>query len=228
MKNTTTFYETQIAKGLSLDTVRQQESLVNVFENWCQIHKIKAVKASYNDVLEFVEYLQSINNKAVTIRSKLNVLSHYFNYLEVETNVADQINFKNGVRLLVHSQLEIEEIEAIFEAQKTHGITNKRNKVVLSLIVNQGLERHDFERIECKDVDLENGKIHVPATRASNARVMFLKPSQVLLFQDYLVNIRPSLLEGKENLTEKLIVNFKGRKHDVKGLVFHILKPLKV
>jgi site-specific recombinase XerD len=81
-------------------------------------------------------------------------LAHYFDYLDVKINVARLIKLKGGIRTRLYLALETEELNAIFEAQKTHGITNKRNKVVLSLIVNQGLQRDDFERIECKDIDL--------------------------------------------------------------------------
>jgi site-specific recombinase XerD len=154
MKKTTTFYETQIAKGLCLDTVRQQEKIAFAFENWCELQKIKPEKASYNDVLEYVNHLQSIKNMPATIRSKMNTLAHYFDYLDVKINVARLIKLKGGIRTRLYLALETEELNAIFEAQKTHGITNKRNKVVLSLIVNQGLQRDDFERIECKDIDL--------------------------------------------------------------------------
>jgi hypothetical protein len=61
-----------------------------------------------------------------------------------------------------------------------------------------------------------------------NARVMSLVPSQILLFQYYLEQIRPEMLIEKSIYTEQFIVNFKGKSHDVKGLVFHILKPLKI
>jgi site-specific recombinase XerD len=222
------YYENQIQKGLSLNTARQQESVINAFLLWCEIQKIKPKNASYNHVLAYVDHLKNAQNKPATIRFKLRSLSHYFDFLQCKINVADQVKFRNGTRILLHLQLENEELEAIFEAQNLNGIANKRNKVVLSLLIYQGLQSDDFERIELKDIDLENGKIHVPGSRFMNARILDLNPKQTLLFQDYLLNIRPALLIENATPTDQFIVNLKGKKHTNSGLVFTIMKPLKI
>ena len=108
----TTFYENQISKGLCLDTVRQQEKIALAFENWCKIQQINPKKASYNDVLEYVNHLQSIKNMPATIRTKLNTLAHYFDYLDVKINVARLIKLKGGIRTRLYLALETQELNA--------------------------------------------------------------------------------------------------------------------
>jgi site-specific recombinase XerD len=136
-----TFYEYQIEKGLKLATAKQQESYVNQFLSWCEIHKIKAKKANYNDVMEFVNHLKSANNKHATIRFKLKCLSHYFEFLGVKINVANLVQLKGGTRESVYFALENSELQAIFEAQKTNGLAKKRDQIVLSLLIFQGFQK---------------------------------------------------------------------------------------
>jgi integrase/recombinase XerD len=223
-----TFYENQVERGMKMKTAKQQNVIINEFLEWCKLNKITAKNTTYNDVLEYVNYLRSIDNAHQTQVSKLRALAYYFDFIEMKINVAQLVKLKGGTREMMYFVLEKEELLAIFEAQKTHGLAKKRDQIVLSLIIFQGLQTEDFERIEVKDINLELGTISVPGSYMLNARVMALVPLQILLFNKYLEQIRPEMLEGKPEKTERFIVNLKGKKNDVKGLVFNILKPLKI
>jgi site-specific recombinase XerD len=222
-----TFYENQVEKGLKMKTAKQQNTSVNQFLEWCKLYKIIAKTASYNDVMHYVDHLKSINNVHQTQLSKLKALSHYFDFLGVKINVANLVKLQGGTRETMYFGLEKQELLAIFEAQKTYGLAKKRDQIVLSLVIFQGLQSEDFERIEIKDIDLELGTVFVPGSYTLNARVLPLAPVQILLFSKYLSQIRPAMLEGKSNETEQFIVNYKGKYHKMKSLVFSILKPLK-
>src|SRR5690606_4754464 len=122
--------------------------------------------------------------------------------------------------------LSSEELKALYECQSTHGLINKRNKVLLSLVVFQGVGSTELARIEVKDLDLVNGKIYIPATRTTNSRTLELKVQQMLLFQDYIVNVRPVILKESAKTSECLLVS-QGKGMLLNNVISIVLRKLR-
>jgi len=104
----------------------------------------------------------------------------------------------------------------------------KRNTVILGLIVYQGLNTGSLEKLEVKNLDLEKGIIHIPATdHKLNPRKLPLEAVQILPLKAYLEKTRPQLLElttaNKDN--QKLFP--KSEKTEFSSVTGSILKRLK-
>jgi integrase/recombinase XerD len=201
------FTKYQEQKGYARNTIRSNENTVTNFKTWCESEKIEFEKVGYNELLAFVQYCQIQGNKINTIRMKIKSLSHYFEFLERAENPAMLIKLQGQTRQIPHNLLDEEELKAIYELQHTKGLAGKRTKVLLSLVIFQAVAPIELERIELKDVDLLEAKIYIPATRTTNSRTLDLKPFQLLLFQDYMLNIRKDILKKFNRESEKLLVS---------------------
>ena len=194
------------SKGEAHNTVRTRENTVSDFKAWNSKETV-----SYEDIVDYVDYCKSKGNIAHTIRLKIKSLEHYFEYLikegKAKQNPAKFVKLKGGIRKIPHNLLSGEELQELYACQSTYGLTQKRNKVLLSLVVFQAVGSSELSRIELKDVDLMNGKIYVPGGRTSNGRTLDLKVQQLLLFQDYITNTRPEILKKADNKSAYLLVN---------------------
>ncbi len=106
------------------------------------------------------------------------------------------------------------------------GIEDPIRKIILGLIIYQGLDRNEIFKLKVNGLDLVNGRIRVGSSLRKNERFLELKPYQILLFYDYIKEndfkneLFPSF--GKENrirkLLEKLLLDLKKQSGDVINL----------
>jgi len=117
------------------------------------------------------------------------------------------INIKGVKKEVIHNILEAEELEDLYysydvETNKT--AVRKRNKIIVGLLVYQGVNTRDLQQLEIENVQLYKGKITIPGTKKSNSREIELKPWQLMEFMEYLNEIRPKLLRQVNKETEQL------------------------
>lgn len=98
-------------------------------------------------------------------------------------NPIENTTIKNEKRTINYNLLESEELEELyynFETDKYqeeyHKYTLKRAKVIIGLIVYQGMNTTDLGNRKTEHLQLNKGKIYVPSTKRSNARELKLKP----------------------------------------------------
>jgi site-specific recombinase XerD len=229
MKNQTqivkAFLEGQIQKGNAEATAKRQVNSIKNYNEWCKSEEIKPSKSSYQNMMDYIEYLQSTGNKTRTIRQKLTALGHYFEFLNVP-NPALLIKLKGSEKTVPNRLLTGQELIEIYQLYPTHGITRKRNKVLLSLLVFQGVCPSELPNIELKDVDLNNGTIYIPSIRTTNARTLELKAHQLLLFQDYLLKVRPLILQQANKQSDRLLIT-TGQSNKLRNIIAPILKQIR-
>ena len=83
-----------------------------------------------------------------------------------------------------------------------------RNKVLISLMIYQGLTSDELIRLEVKNIDLDSGKLYVKASSKLERRTLPLDGSQILLLERYINETR---LKLKRCTTEKLILTKLGK-----------------
>ncbi len=157
-----TFNEYLLNKSEAVSTIKTRLNTVKQFLEWVESEELKLENIAYNELMEYVASCKQKGNKVHTIRLKIRSLSVYFDFLisekKLEANPCTLVKLKGGVRTIAHNLLSSEELLEIYELQTTFGLTQKRNKVLLSLVIFQGVGRLDLARIELKDIDLMNGK----------------------------------------------------------------------
>jgi integrase/recombinase XerD len=96
--------------------------------------------------------------------------------------------------------------------QERNGLSRKRNKVILGLIVYQAVRSEELTRIQVTDVKLRTGEIMIPGTRRSNERTLKLDPAQMIDLMEYLNDTRKRILahRGAPGPVQELFLSMEG------------------
>lgn len=218
-------------EGQRLTTYNGCKNIAGQFLEYLQQEQINYLQASYSDILNYIDHLKEKGNKKSSINGSLNGIRHFYNYLQTEnkvkSNPVDGLRIRNITRKIPHDLLEWEELEKIYKDFKTTGITGKRNKTILSLLIYQGLNTGELTAIELKDVKLEEGKIYIPKVGRSNSRILQLEAHQILQLQKYITVVRPIILAVSEKQSDKLFIstgNSKRMDNSYARMLNHIRK----
>ena len=215
-------------------TIATHKREVKHFKKWCIRNHITPQTIDYKSCLKYIKYLKGKGNSQKTINHKLSSLKSYFNYL---VNVAlradnpiENTHVKGVKSTINYHLLESEELEDIYYSFETgkyqeayHKYTAKRAKVIVGLMVYQGLNTTDLGHLSTEHLQLSKGKIYVPSTRRSNPRELELKPWQIMAFIEYINEVRPMLQNKLQNHSEALFPS----NARFNAVVCQILKKLK-
>ncbi|MPS73182.1 MAG: hypothetical protein E2590_08530 [Chryseobacterium sp.] len=170
---------------------------------------------------EIMLYLQNLQKKELsqsTKKLRIYAIKHYFDYL-IETgksteNPAKRIKLKGGQKQKVYPSLAMQELQNIYqnyEIPKTddershhnwfsnYRISRERNKVIIGLLIYQGITTAEIGRILVEDLDLRNGKIDIRGGRIGRDRTLELKSHQIMDLMEYLYKTRAELLKYQTN-----------------------------
>ena len=79
--------------------------------------------------------------------------------------------------------------------QQKNILSRRRNKVILSLLVYQGLKVEEVAALNLQDLQLREGKITIHSQRRTAARTMKLESHQVYELMDYVHETKKQFLE---------------------------------
>lgn len=221
-----TFTEHLIQNSFSFATAKRHGYIADDFKEWCKAEGVELDQVDYTTMMNYIHMLKHIGNKTRTIQQKLTVLRHLYAYLELGVNPALLIKLQRDTQQTPHGLLNQEELKEMYEAYPTHGLINKRDKILLGLIIYQGVTSGELERIETTDVDLHQGKIYIPAMRKTNGRTLELKSFQLLLLQDYMLTVRIKILQQADKTSLKLLVSIGKSENQLHNVVPKVIKNL--
>lgn len=205
------FVEYLRKEGHRVNTYNSCKNITARFLEYLEKEQISYLEVSYSDILSYINHLKEKGNKKSTINSILNSIRHFYNYLQtgnkVESNPAETIRIRNIARKVPHNIIEWNDLEQLYKDFKTVGITGKRNKIILSLTIYQGLNTGEITAIELKDIKLEEGNIYIPKVGRSNSRIMKLEAFQILQIQKYITEVRPVIIAITEKVSDKLFLS---------------------
>ncbi|WP_312079499.1 tyrosine-type recombinase/integrase [Chryseobacterium sp.] len=191
--------ENYLQNELSEGTVKNYLYEIQKFRR----HYRNPEKISYQNLMEYVELLRK-NYNPQSVKRTIYAIKKYYDYLitigKVKTNIAGNIKIKDGKENPIQLQelLTEKELQKLLELRKErYPILEKRNQIIMSLLVNQALLVGDIERLKIEDLDLQNAKIKVQKTGITNERILDLKAEQILLFYQYLKDDREKMKEKR-------------------------------
>ena len=189
-----------------------QKSLTR-FTKWCVTYGTTAEAIDYKTFLKYIEHLRKGKLKAKTIQIYVSNLKSYFSYLEQanyrEQNIIKELNIRGVKKTIISNYLEFEELEDLYYSYPTNkgnAMARKRNKIIVGLLVYQGLNTRDLQLLEVENIQLYKGKIQVLGTKKSNTREIELKPWQLMELMEYINEIRPKVLIATHKATEQLLL----------------------
>ncbi|MET3047429.1 tyrosine-type recombinase/integrase [Flavobacterium covae] len=204
MNNFITYFEKQ---GYSNKSLAIFQRAINRLELWMNNFGTTKEEIDYKTFLKYVEELKKTKIKTNTLQSYIGNLKIYFNYLQEENYRADNpiesINIKGKVKTVLGHLLTADELEDLYYSYETkdNDLTRKRNKIIIGLLVYQGLHTKELQHLKEEHIELYKGKIHIPQTNKTNGRTLELKPWQLMEFMEYINQIRPQIVpKHEENL----------------------------
>lgn len=158
------------------------------FSGWLQREGLTVEEVTYSHLLLYIKERQQRGEKKKYVNQGLTAVRHYYGYLihrqVTDYNPASNLHVRGVPRRLPHGLLEREELDTLY--QRYNG--NLRNKVLLGLLVFQGLAVTELQQLQPNHIDLTRAKVTVPATATSNGRTLPLEACQVLELQNYLAS----------------------------------------
>lgn len=222
-------------QGYSKTTIRSHTKSIEPFLKWCKRNKETPELIDYKTFLKYIKYLQrKVKTSKRTQKHQIGITKIYFKYLLSENHRADNpiedLNLKGVKRSFNHNLLDADELEDLYYSFETdnyqedyHKYTNKRAKIIIGLLVYQGLNTTDLSHLKTEHLQLSKGKIYIPSTRRSNARTLELKPWQIMEFMAYINEARPIIQDKIKTYDEQLFpINAR-----FNSIVYHIFKKLK-
>jgi integrase/recombinase XerD len=185
-----TFEQHLQSKRYSPSTIAGYCKGEGVLSGWLREQQIAGEAATYNDVLAFMQYLQEQGRSKRTVNFQLNIVRHYFTYLiatgKREDNPAAGVYVRGIVRTLPGNLLPMEELEELYRCYQLQLNVDPAKKLMLGLLIYQGLQTEEITRLEREHVHLKEGKLFIKGTSYSNERWLPLQAHQVVDWQQYL------------------------------------------
>ncbi|MEA1786095.1 tyrosine-type recombinase/integrase [Arenibacter sp. GZD96] len=207
------------------------------FIEWTESSGHGFIDFDYKKAVNYVAYLQKRHANIRTINGKIAATRQYFNFLvekcEASENPFAEILVKGDkAKKMLQNILSADELEDLYYSYETENRTDKRtssilagkrNKVMLGLMVYQGLSTTDMKRLRPEHVEPQKGKVYIPSGKIGGRRELALMPWQVMELVEYLNDTWPQLARRK-NTDGELFPVTNGRLTDT---VAHIIKKLR-
>jgi integrase/recombinase XerD len=215
-------------------TIKSYVNGIETFIKWCGRNSTAPNNIDYKAFLKYIKYLTRKGTTKKTVKHRLGITKNYFKFLLSENyrtdNPIGDINIKGVRRTINYNLLEADELEDLYYSFETdkyqeeyHKYTLKRGKVIIGLIVYQGLNTTDLGNLKIEHLQLSKGKIYVPSAKRSNARELELKPWQIMEFMEYVNEVRPTIQNKITNHSDQLF-NTNAR---FSSIIHHTFKKLK-
>jgi integrase/recombinase XerD len=239
--------ETYLKKqGYGAGTIQQIRNYAACYLSWLKSTGTTQTDATYNDLLIYIGCCRDDGNSTRQINQKLNAIRKYYSYLqyndETIKNPASGLYLKGTKRGIPNNLIEKEELQKLYNCYQVYDLRTARNKVILSLLINQALTTGELHMLEPEHINLKSCTIEIPGTNHSNGRRLKLEASQIIELYEYLTDIRPAILEtitsypkcpGRkskdpdlERLNSQLIISMNGSAN-IKNSLKHMINALK-
>jgi integrase/recombinase XerD len=198
-------YETMLNKEQFSDHyVRQNANYAGAFLQWIQNESLAIEQVTYAEVLDYADKLNKSGLSSGHINRNLVAIRYYFNQLQkqgkAQLNPAAGLFLKGRISTLPQGLLTKAELVSLYEAYPATDSRTIRNKVILSLLIFQGLSTADLHRLETSHIKLKEGKIYIPSGRQTNSRVLKLEAEQIMQLHEYIGQIRPEILVSQKDI----------------------------
>jgi integrase/recombinase XerD len=191
----------------------------------------QAAQAVYKDIVSYIGTLREKYSNASTLNRILCSIRAYYDFLcytgRRTDNPAKAIKLRDqrSKDIQLQDLFTTEELEALLNRPERYNNLAQRNRVLISLLVYQALLPGEMEALTVQDINLDTGNIYIKPTTSTNKRELQLKPSQILLFYQYIHEMRPKL-SGK-NKSDALLIGIRGTPMSSDDIVKHVIRSYK-
>jgi integrase/recombinase XerD len=230
--------------GNGRDTIRQKSNYAGYFLKWLESEGLQPENTRYTDLLSFIDYCKTEGNSKKHINSKLRSIRNLYEYLKTQNpkiiNPAVNLNLKGTHKKVISGIIDFTELETLYQSIETNDNRSKRNKIILGLLIYQGVTTEELQGLEPAHLKLKEGKIYIQGNRRRSSRKLELKPFQILELHEYLTEIRPKILSeitaprparkpnaiNEAKLEKQLFISINGSEN-IKNSLLHMFKAIQ-
>ena len=221
------FTEWLLLKKYSPQTVTSIIRVVEYFREWAATENIfELEEICYQDAMMFMAWSSKHGASQKTIANYLNHVRKFYQFLMSEGTITENpvahIKVQGIKRKIYHDILNVEELKTLHQnypvtiehepgkiipPQEKNILSRRRNKVILGLLVYQGLRVEEVAALNVQDLHLREGKITIHSQRRTAARTMRLESQQLYELMDYVYEIRKQII-ASSGITDKLFAQW--------------------
>jgi site-specific recombinase XerD len=210
------FKEWLLLKKYSPATTVTTIRIMEYFKGWAATENIfEPEEITYQDAMMFISWSSKHGASQKTIANYLNHIRKFYQFLisegTIKENPVAHIKVQGIKRKVYHDILNVDELQTLYNLypttitaeagknippQEKNILSRRRNKVILSLLIYQGLRVEEVAAINLQDLQLREGKITIHAQRRTAARIMKLESHQVYELMDYIHETRKEFLQN--------------------------------
>jgi len=221
----------------SQSTITVHKLRIRRFKSWLEKYGITEHELNYSSLLKYAKYLQTEKKyERQSTNNELRAVKLYYDYLidkeVLIDNPAEDMAIRGKRIKVISNLLSEEELEDLYYSYDIEHYdtffkaTKLRDKVVLGLMVFQGITAIELYHLQEEYLQLSKGKIDIPSTRRSNARTMKLQPLQIIDLMNYINTQRPYLYKRMTTgNTEQFIF---GTINQMYSITHRIIRTLKL
>lgn len=215
-------------QGLRPSTIASYERCLRPFMEW--LDGTGPAEIGYTDLLGYVRHCRDKGYKRGRINKLMGVVRRYYAYLkrtgEASDDPAAGLFIRDRGERVPRDLMDEERLEALYRGFDRKGLAGERNKVILGLLIFQGLTTGELGMLEPGHLRLREGRMEVPGTGRSNGRTLKLEAPQMIGMQEYVTRTRERILELTGKRSDKLLVSTGGA-HHLRGSLDKLIRKLK-
>lgn len=185
-----------VEKNFSDYTVSAYKSDVLSFFIWA--NNINPEKVTYNQLREYLHFIQKFNYKKTTIARKIASIRTFFKYLYksqfIEINPAENLTAPKKPKALPKFLTE-DELNKILDNIKIDTPSGLRNKAILELLSATGMRVSELSNLNFENLNLDENEITVFGKGAKERIVLISERAKKFLTQ-YIEVARPLILKN--------------------------------
>lgn len=206
-------------------TVSYIEDIYKYLEFTEKKHISSALKIKYEDINNYLKYLDDNNYKVTSITRKIVSIKLFHKYLNMEFNIPDEslklINPK--YRRKLPNILTIEEVDNLLDI-KLENAYDYRNKAMLELMYSSGLRISELISLKISDIDLDNGYVRCFG-KGKKERIVPIGEYALDYLKKYINEYRDTMKKGY--YTENIFLNNHGKSMTRQGFFLIVKKIAK-
>lgn len=225
------------AKGFTHKSIQSMLVIFHQYHQWVDREHLALTEVRYHDLLLFMSHCQKTGKAQRTIGHYLTTIRHFYDHLisasVITTNPATGIKVKGIRKKVLYHILSSHERHQLYNSYEASMARQRRDKVILGLLVYQGVRTEELAKLETGHIHLREGKIEIPGGRKSNGRTLPLEPHQIMDLYDYVLNVRNELMrmppkrKVQSTTTEQLFIGAGGHCSSMSNFIHPLMITLR-
>ena len=215
----------KVDKKLSKNTLESYQRDIYQYKEYLNENNINYTNLKHEDIINYLEYLNSLNKKASTISRHLASIRLFCQYL-VKNKIAKEDPTRGiqspKIEKKAPNVLSSQEVSLLLEQPRGEDLKSIRDEAMLEIAYATGMRVTEIISLNIDDIDLENSS--VICKNENKQRIIPLGKMSLQALKEYIITARPNII--KDDKEQALFVNVNGRRLTRQGF-WKIIKYYK-